>query len=84
MNLTKGGAAGVGIAARLRRPLADPVSLDFSCGLAGLGGVVLAGLWGLIGAGGYGKSPGVASVGRAFLRPVESFVLLGHRGRGVR
>jgi len=56
-------------------------NLDFSCGLAGLGGAGAGWLVGLIVAGGYGKSPGVAPVGRAFLRPVGSFVSSG-RGQG--
>jgi len=43
---------------------------------AWLGRAERAGCWlvGLVVAGGCGKSPGVAAVGRAFLRPVGSFV----------
>jgi len=44
---------------------------------------VLAGLLMSIVAGGYDRSPGVAPVGRAFIRPVGSFTLLG-QGFAVR
>jgi hypothetical protein len=69
----------------IRRRPTETSSLDFSCGLAGSGGGGAGWLVGLIAAGGYDRSSGVAPVGRAFLGPVGVFVSSGQgRGPGVR